>query len=308
MAIAMPVVCHILLYFRFSVKGGCQNSVITHGTHTAGIGEQAGIVLFSQWNEFCRLRTLVLGHSDTDSIHDLRVASRRMRATLALFSPFITGNSLKTISKEIRRVTRTLGQVRNIDEAIIYFTRVLPHLPTLAEDLRRAREKEIKAVFKVLKVLSFKDMDRKLRAAVSELAGGSSRDSIDNGLPTYLSDMSIQRYQALYDLLLPATIPEKMEVRHGLRIAIKKWRYLLETVGQVCGQDFGATLEILKEYQTVLGSLNDMVEFAVLCDRLVLPAEEAQEIKSALAQDSARYLDNFMTVAASRPLQYTFLL
>ena len=308
MAIAMPAVCHILLYLRFSVKGGCQKSVITHGTHTADIGEQAGIVLFSQWNEFCRLRTLVLGHSDPDSIHDLRVASRRMRATLALFSPFIAGNSLKNISKEIRRVTRTLGQVRNIDEAIIYFTRLLPHLPTLAERFSRAREREIKAVFKVLKVLSCNDMDRKLRAAVSELAGGPSRASIDHGLPIYLSDMSIQRYQALYDLLTPATIPENMEVRHGLRIAIKKWRYLLETVGQVCGRDFGATLEILKEYQTVLGSLNDMVEFGALCDRLVLPAEEAQEIKSALAQDSARYLAHFMTVAASRPLQYTFLL
>ncbi len=141
---------------------------------------------------------------------------------------------------------------------------------------------------------------------VAVLGRRSSPQHIDESLPVYLSDISIQRYQALYELLTPASMPEDAAARHELRIAIKKWRYLLETIGQVSGQDFGATLETLKDYQGVLGKLNDMVEFATLSVSLSLPDEERQEIKTILERTAADHLAAFMQMAAKRPLQYTF--
>ena len=273
--------------------------------HISGMGEQAGVVLFSQWNEFCELRELVLGQGDPDSIHDLRVASRRMRATVTLFAPFIADKAVKHISKTLRRVTRELGRLRNIDEAIIYFGALPSPLPALNGLLSAVREQEMKVVTDVLKPFLRQEMDRMLREAVAGLAE-IPRD--DQTLPVYLSETSIQRYQAVYDLLLAATIPENVETRHRLRIAIKKWRYLLETLGQVCRYDYSATLETLKEYQTLLGRLNDMVEFAALCDTLTLPLHESEKITAVLAQDSAQYLVQFIETAATRPLQYTFTL
>ena len=278
----------------------------THDIHTDRIGEQAGIVLFSQWNEFCRLRKAVLKHHDTDTIHDLRVASRRMRATLGLFAPLLSVKSVKILLKGIRRVTRELGHVRNIDEAILYFDTLSADLPTLRKGLRRARKMEIASVIKVLKQFPCQDMTRLLKKTVAELGGRSSQDRVERTLPAYLSDTSIQRYQALYDLLAPAIIPENVEGRHGLRIAIKKWRYLLETIGQVCNQEYAVTLDVLKEYQIVLGNLNDMVEFAALSATLRLPKEEKKAIKMALAGDTARHLACFIKIAAQKPLQYTF--
>ena len=273
--------------------------------HTAGMGEQTGVVLFSQWNEFCELRELVLRRGDTDSIHDLRVASRRMRASVGLFAPFIAGKDVKNISKELRRITRELGRLRNIDEAVIYFGTLPSPLPALCGMLSAVREDEMKAVTDILKPFPRQRLDGMLREAVAGLAGIPCDDQT---LPVYLSGKSIQRYQAVYDLLLPATIPENVETRHALRIAIKKWRYLLETLGQVCQQDYSATLETLKEYQTLLGSLNDMVEFGALSDTLLLPVHEREEITAALARDSATYLARFIETAATRPLQYTFSL
>lgn len=274
-------------------------------TDTAGMGERAGVVLFSQWNEFCGLRERVLRQGDTDSIHDLRVASRRMRATVGLLAPFIAGRAARRISKALRRVTRELGQLRNIDEAIIYFEALPAPLPTLIRVLPEARVHEMRAVRDILKPLPTRDMDRLLREAVAELAGIPCGDQ---ALPVYLSETSVQRYQAVHDLLLPATVPENVETRHRLRISIKKWRYLLETLGQVCRQDYSAALETLKEYQTLLGGLNDMVEFAELCGRLALPRQERQCITAALARDSAAYLACFIETAAARPLLYTFSL
>jgi len=269
------------------------------------LGERAGIVLFSQWTEFCGLRERVLRHGDIDPIHDLRVASRRMRATVGLFAPFIAGKTVKRISKGLRRVTRELGHLRNIDEAIIYIGALPALLPALGRLLPKSREREMRAVRDVLKPFPRQEMDRMIRKAVAELAGIPHGDQ---ALPVYLSEMSIQRYQAVHDLLLPATVPENVEIRHRLRIAIKKWRYLLETLGQVCQYDYSATLWTLKEYQTQLGSLNDMVEFAGLFGSLTLPPHEREGITAALARDSAAYLARFIETAAARPLQYTFSL
>ncbi len=103
------------------------------------IAEQAGMVLFSQWKEFCRLRKAALGQYDTDTIHDLRVTSRRMRATVGLFEPFTSGRAVKTLSKELRNVTRVLGHLRNIDEAILFFNELPGPLPTLNKRLGKAR-------------------------------------------------------------------------------------------------------------------------------------------------------------------------
>ncbi len=42
-------------------------------------------VFFAQWEELLRLRRVAIKTSDQDGIHDLRVASRRLRAVLELF-------------------------------------------------------------------------------------------------------------------------------------------------------------------------------------------------------------------------------
>jgi CHAD domain-containing protein len=279
--------------------------VSTESAHTSGMGKQAGVVLFSQWNEFCDLRKLVLRQGHGDAIHDLRVASRRMRATLGLLAPFITGKAVKRICQAHRRVTKALGRLRNLDEAIIYFEALPVALPSLSGMLSRARNAEMRRVTILLKAFPRQKLDRMLRAAVADLAGIPDNDQ---SLALHLSETSIQRYQTVHDLLLPATTTEKVEIRHALRIAIKKWRYLLETLGQVCRQDYSATLETLKEYQTLLGRLNDMVEFTVLCHTLKIPAHEAGEIKAALERDTADCLARFIETAATRPPQYTFSL
>ena len=273
--------------------------------HTVGLGEQSGVALFSRWNDFCGLRELVLKKGDTDSIHDLRVASRRMRAAIGLFAPYLAPRAVKSSSKEFRRVTRALGRLRNIDEALIYAGSLSVPLPALAGQLSEAREEEMKVVVDVVKRFPRSRMDRMLREAVADLMEDRK---VDQALPVYLSETSIQRYQAVFELLLPATIPENVETRHALRIAIKKWRYLLEILGQVCQKDYAAMLDTLKEYQTLLGRLNDMVEFAGLCAALKLPRHEIEEISAALDRDSASYLAQFIATVASKPLQYTFIL
>lgn len=271
-----------------------------HTTHTAGIGEQAGILLFSQWQEIEHQRTLVLKHGDVDAIHDLRVATRRMRATIALIAPLISGKGLRFIVRAIRKLTRALGAVRTIDEAIIYTAPCSEAVPVLTAVLGMVRSRELVAVIAALERLPRHAIDRRLRKSVSRLAVLPH----DRSVAGHLEAVSTGRFQAIHDLLLPASHPERVEIRHALRIAVKKWRYSLETLAQLCGRDYVATLEALKEYQTVLGKLNDFAEFRALCDSMDLPLDEVEELRVILDRDTRMYLDRFLGMAASHPLQY----
>ena len=52
---------------------------------------------------------------DIEELHDMRVATRRMRAALRLFEAFLDPEALRPFLKTLRRTGRTLGAVRDLD-------------------------------------------------------------------------------------------------------------------------------------------------------------------------------------------------
>jgi CHAD domain-containing protein len=57
---------------------------------------------------------------DIEALHDMRVFSRRLRESLLIFNPCFKKKKIRAIFKRIRAITRTLGEVRNIDVFIEY--------------------------------------------------------------------------------------------------------------------------------------------------------------------------------------------
>lgn len=273
--------------------------------HTARIGEQAGGVLYAQWDLFCRLREQARDRPDLETIHDLRVASRRLRATVGLFAPFMAGGKPGRIARELRQMTRSLGRLRNLDEAQAYFGLCADDQPLLKSKVAAARGAELKRVAEELKSFPRQKLDRLLRKGVETLSE-SPGDAAD--LQGYLTTTAFKRFQAVHDLLPPAMAAGNVAGRHALRIAIKKWRYLLETAGTVFRHDYTAPLELLKEYQTLLGTLNDLEEFGRLLAEYELPEAEREVAVGHLRQDGADFLERFLTLAADRPPQYTFVI
>lgn len=55
---------------------------------------------------------------DAGAIHDLRVAIRRLRRCLRVFSEFYPGDSWKKIRSDLRKLMRAAGRVRDRDVAL----------------------------------------------------------------------------------------------------------------------------------------------------------------------------------------------
>lgn len=250
--------------------------------------------------------------SEQNDIHDLRVASRRFRAALELFYPFAPKSAKIELRKSIRELTQILGGLRNIDEALIFFhSRARADVSAdknLFFNLSKLRAKELKRIYKALKAFDYRHLNRIVRKIVAGLNEESIKKRNSTSLLAYFSDVSIRHFLRIHRLLTGSTAPEHRLSRHALRIAIKKWRYFFEIISQVLDRDYTRIQDLLKEYQSVLGQMNDITVFKALISNLELPPRERRYAKSILLAEDVILLENFTKLIERKPLVYTFLM
>jgi CHAD domain-containing protein len=86
----------------------------------------------------------VLDTRDIERVHDMRVASRRLRAVLEIFAPCFPRSELSGVLRDVKRLADALGERRDPDvhiEALEAFSSALvaanrPGVERLVEDLR----------------------------------------------------------------------------------------------------------------------------------------------------------------------------
>ena len=276
------------------------------------IMERSRSVFITQWEELLRLRRFVTKTSDMDNIYELRVALRRFRAALDLFYPFMPKGTKTELRKNVRTFKRILGGLRTIDKAQQFFqSRIISDVPAdinLVHALSELRSKELKRTGKALAAFDHRHLDRIVR----ELVGGinvvaiTERNSIS--LLAYFSEVSIRQYMPIHQLQLGATAPGQRALRHALHSAIKKWGYFFEIIAQVLDRDYSQTLGLIKEYQTLLGRMDDIAAFEALISHLKLPPDERKHAEDALRAEDTLLLNKFSEIIEQKPLTYTFLI
>lgn len=278
-------------------------------SESAAMLERSRGVLLTHWEELLRLRRAVLKTSTLDDIHDLRVASRRFRAVVGLFAPLTRTGSAAELKRGARKLTRALGGLRNIDEALLFFQSRNPLEITddnrLCSLLKEMRSGELARIHKVLKAFDHRHLERCVLEIAAGLSAGRVKGLKKHSLMAYFSGVSVKLFQPVQKLITTAVVPEQRESRHALRIAIKKSRYFFEIIAPVLERDYGTVLGQLKEYQTILGRMNDVTEFGVLCRSLNLSPPEHEHIDKILLAEDQLLLESFTALVEQKPLRYT---
>ena len=277
---------------------------------TAAMLERSRNVLFAQWEELLRLRLIVLKSCGHEDIHDLRVASRRFRAALNLLSPLCTGKDVKKLSRQVRRLTQALGNLRNLDEALHFFGSHAPQsgLAAFMTRLSAMRESEQQQVIEAVKDFRPGKLDALVREMVAGITVDATKKTGTPLFPVYLSNTSIGLFKTIQSLLPSALCFENSEQRHAMRIAIKKWRYFLEIVSRIVERDHSAVLERIKRYQSLLGSMNDMTVFLEMCRESGASTEDREAAEQIIRAETGRLFDEFIALAENEPLSYFFLI
>jgi CHAD domain-containing protein len=222
---------------------------------------------------------------DVEGVHEARVATRRIRAAL----PFVPGVS-KATRKEIRRMGRALGRVRELDVTdawLTTFERRVRRAPVAISLLREHVQHQLADERRRM----IKTLDRQPRAIAHDIAHGGFaqlssiwrdwRYELGTGIVSHADEVeaAVQRATAVY-------MPNRS---HAARIALKKLRYLTELAADVGLLKEDDVLENMKRAQEALGELNDLHVVARLVERFDIPkaAEKEEEILAAVVDAEA---------------------
>jgi CHAD domain-containing protein len=262
--------------------------------------------LFDLWRELLRQRQLVLDHGEQEAIHDLRVASRRLRTVLELLLPWIGSKRMRRLRRPIRGLTRELGRLRNLDEAHSYLVGLQDDdLAPLIASVESQRRREHKRVRRLLKELPKKRLQRLFERAGQQLASTEGAPPLT--VVSRLEERNLGLYRPIHHLLHLPELAEQAEQRHTLRIAIKKWRYFNELLALLWGRRQDRLTALLKQYQSLLGELNDREVFLSLvndAERLAPPVRD--RVLLMIEAQHRQLICDFKQLLAQQPLQYQF--
>lgn len=200
---------------------------------------------------------------DPEELHDMRVASRRLRAAMSMFKESLPQEAGE-LREELRWVASALGKVRDLDVQLAQLDAWLDEadpedadaLGTLASLLadRRAQARE-----EMLQMLDSQRYGAFVSAFTEMLQAGPDPKSPVAATPVLQAapDLITRRYRQLRkagDGIHRQSPPEEY---HELRIRGKRLRYALEFLSDVYGKPTRALIVPLVELQDLLGAHQD---------------------------------------------------
>lgn len=215
---------------------------------------------------------------DPEELHDMRVATRRMRAAFTLFGDFLELKPLRPFLKGLRRTGRTLGAVRDLDVFYEKIQHYLAGLPPERQDelapllVAWAAEREQARAYLVAYLDS--DLYRQFVETFGEWLAQpqaySPRLSPEGApLPYRVRHVApgliynqLAAVRAYDEWLTGPDVP--LTRFHQLRIAFKGLRYTLEFFQEVLGPEIKPAINLLKGLQDHLGDLQDAVVASTL--------------------------------------------
>ncbi|TMC59588.1 MAG: CHAD domain-containing protein [Chloroflexi bacterium] len=197
--------------------------------------------------------------TDAEAIHDMRVASRRLRSLFRLLGDYYSPKELQGVIKPLRELAGDLGAVRDLDvliENARKYSQTLPaeRQPALEVLLGDWYAQRVTAHRRALRFLD----SRAYRQWATRMTTFTKR-SEPAGAPRVLDELPAlvwQHYAALrrYEDRVKAA---PLNLLHQVRIDSKRLRYALEFFEEVLDAAVPELLETLVALQDHLGELHD---------------------------------------------------
>ena len=256
---------------------------------------EAGRKLFSK--QISRMKRHEVGSrsgEDIESVHQMRVAIRRMRSLFKLIGSHYQPKTVAKYGKGLRRIARALGNIRDLDVLIVDLQDYQSALPAdshatldLVVAILEARRDKYRCRLNDLFdsrsyarfVRQIERLCRKPGRGAKAIARPEQPHQVRHVLPLLLHER-LAKVRA-YDSVLPA---KDDTVLHALRVEFKQLRYALEFFNPLLGKSADAFLVEVKAMQELLGRINDIAVFDAYMRQLGnLSPEQVDLIQGYLA-------------------------
>lgn len=226
---------------------------------------------------------------DESSVHQARVASRRLRQALPLFGVRADAAALDRADKRVRRITRALGPVRELDVTLLLLAELGRRAAAPPRAIERVRAEvaaeRLKRRHDMLAAIRPSQLD-KLRKRLVRVAAPPSHPLAKGSALAAANAEAANRAVALREAIDRAGGIYIADRLHRVRVAAKKLRYALEIQRELTKSRSTAALRRLKAQQDLLGRMHDL---EVLIDR-------ARRVQGTLAPRDRRGMAELRTL------------
>ncbi len=241
-----------------------------------------------QVKRLARCLDQVMADGDVEGVHDLRVATRRLRESLSMGSTGTTPRTVRGARRKLRKLRDAFAHVRDLD-----VVQTILNDAVQADRLRPDESARLEGTLTRLRQRSIDKARRRVRKnrltrVVSDVRNLS--DLLERVAPRPGDDTAValqQRFTRRAEAVIRVGPPAASDSDlHVLRLAVKKVRYCAEILQRAgVRQDDGLITELVA-LQDLLGHWNDLVMAARILARV---ATRWREIAHAPAW-SARLL------------------
>jgi CHAD domain-containing protein len=217
---------------------------------------------------------------DIRSVHQARVATRRLRAALPVLRKSLDADAIGRAQTRVRRMTRALGPVRELDVSLMHLDEFANRGVATGRAINRVREAITHARLEKRRAMLSEITPGKVERLRRELTHVGSGPQV-GGRPGAIKD-AVRRVERRAKNLTSAIeaagslyVPERL---HLVRIAAKKLRYAMEIERELKRSRVTARIRQLKTLQDRLGNLHD----------LYILAEQARAVQAQMAATDRR--------------------
>jgi len=206
---------------------------------------------------------------DSECVHDLRVASRRLRSILSLLAVCLARQTCDRWRTQLRRLTRALGAARDTDVQIAWVQHFLdqeasaqerPGVERLRLRLQQQRQALQESVLEAVERFVARRLIEEMEQRLAQLAEAHQVDGADTpGHYVYrqLGRAIRDQLTALQAYAPYVQQPECHQELHAMRIAAKRLRYTMQACAPLYPDALDAPVRTARALQMLLGDIHD---------------------------------------------------
>ncbi|MHC4551677.1 MAG: CHAD domain-containing protein [Planctomycetota bacterium] len=209
--------------------------------------------------------------ADIEDIHQSRVACRRLRSALQVFSDCFDDEKLQTWNKQIKKLLKSFGAARDLDVQLEFLQQVLdgvdaehrrnrPGLKRMMLRWQAGRDAVQPAVIKAVDRAQKEHVLMNIHLEVERIMFGLRHQEVPAVSAEILQRARGQIQDRMVDLIGRRSClaqPEAVPEHHAMRISGKKLRYTMEIFDAVLDGKLRGPIKKVKKIQTLLGDLHD---------------------------------------------------
>jgi CHAD domain-containing protein len=226
---------------------------------------------------------------DPEELHDMRVATRRLRAALKLYKEALPKRA-ERYERDLRFFAGALGEVRDLD---VHLERLAGETPKNGEVLNEVfgalEERRTEARRHMLETLDSNRYERFVASFSGTLRRGRSPLPPPGPILEVAPDLVRRRYKKVRKDARTLTGDSPPEDFHDLRKKGKRLRYALEPLQGLYGKPAEGMVELLKAVQDDLGDYQDLIVAAALMRELGVSGDLSPRAAFLLGAMAERY-------------------